>query len=146
VNSREWHDADLEPSYATVDDWITDQLGRLEAEELAVYAIEAGSGRRPVVRILVATDVGLFDFTWERPPDPGERQVAGVHIPWGEVRGLRLAATTRLDPATLTRMQPVWSLAIDEPEVSLSESPIEPALVGFWRVCHEQMKKARAGG
>jgi hypothetical protein len=146
MKMREWHAAGLEPAFATVDDWIVDQLGRLAADELASYAIEVGGQRTPAVRILIATDIGLFDVTWTRSADPGKRWVTTRHLPWWEVAGLRLEAETRLDPETLTRGEPSWSLTISEPQVEFPQTPAEEALVGFWKACHEQMSKARGAG
>lgn len=143
---REWHAAGLEPPFATIDEWIIDQLGRLEAEELACYAIGVGGQRAQVVRILVATDIGLFDVTWTNSRQPGRRWVAARHLPWWDVSGLQLGAETRLDPETLTRREPTWSLTLREPQVELPETPAEQALVGFWRVCYEQIAKARGAG
>jgi hypothetical protein len=146
MKMHEWHAAGLEPAFATVDEWIIDQLGRLEAEELASYAIAVSGQRTRAVRILVATDIGLFDVNWTRAADPGKRWVAARHLPWWEVAGLQLEAETRLDPETMTRQEPTWSLTIREPQVEFPETPAKEALVGFWKVCREQMAKARGIG
>src|SRR6187397_761590 len=145
MNIHEWHTHGLRPPFATVEHWIDDQLGYLNAEDEAVYATslrEEGARTGLAVRILVATDQGLFDVMWERPDDPAERHVTSRHYLWSDVRGLHIWATTRLDPQTLMRSDPSWRLEIDEPEVDIECAESQAALE-FWSTCVKSLEKVR---
>lgn len=137
---EEWHEAGLEPAFGSVEGWIADQLGRLGAEELAVYAVKERGG----ARILVATDLGLFDYRWRTSADPAKRAVEGRLHAWWEVEGLVLEAETRLDPNTLSGREPAWSLRLTRPELAVDASPSEEALLGFWRACHDRLRRVHA--
>lgn len=109
MNLHDWHRNGLKPPFATVEQWIQDQLGYLKAEDEACYAVtvreEADRGGL-AVRILVCSDQGLFDMLWERPEDPRGRHLTSRHYPWADVRGVRLTGTTHLEPETLMRTDP----------------------------------------
>ena len=141
---KEWLLAGFDPPFATVDEWISDLIGRLGAEEEAVYAMRARQGGRDGIRVLVATDLGLFDFFWYRPEAVPQRALTGTHTPWREVRGLRLSSETRLNPSTLLRREPTWRLRIDEPELAIDEPPSESAVLDFWTACQKAI--AKGGG
>jgi hypothetical protein len=147
VNIHDWHRHGLKPPFATVEQWIQDQLGYLEAEDEACYAVslrEEPDRRGPAVRILIASDQGLFDMLWERPEKVDGRHLTSRHYPWADVRGVRLSGTTRLDSDTLMRSEPKWRLEIAEPEVDF-EADESAALLEFWTQCMEETQKARGG-
>jgi hypothetical protein len=145
MQMKEWLLAGFDPPFATVDEWISDLIGRVGAEEEAVYALRARDGDRDGIRILVATDIGLFDFFWFRPEDVAKRSLTSRHVPWRDVRGLALSSDTRLEPSTLLRREPAWRLALEEPRVSIDEPPSEAVVLDFWRACHEGVTKGTAG-
>jgi hypothetical protein len=137
---KEWLLAGFEPPFATVDEWIVDLIGRLGAEETAAYAMRDRDGTREGIRVLVATDIGLFDFFWYRPEPIRERTLTGRHVAWGDVRGLRLESETRLKPETLLRLEPAWRMTIEDPPLTLEDPPSEPALLDFWGACRDGLK------
>ena len=148
MNVHEWHRQGLEPAFATVEQWINDQLGFVGAEDDACFATEI----RPetargglAIRILVATDKGLFDMLWERPSDPAARNLYSRLYRWPEVTGARLLATTRIDPQTLIHGEPEWGIEMTEPEVALPRVEEGLALLDFWKACDKQLKKAVKG-
>jgi hypothetical protein len=135
VNIHDWHRQGLRPPFATVEQWINDQLGYLDAEDEAVYAISIREDDDPAgvaVRILVCTDKGLVDMLWERPDDVSKRHLTARHYRWAEVRGFHLVARTHLDPDTLIRHEPEWRLEIDEPQVAI-DGEESGALLEFWK-------------
>lgn len=138
----EWLDAGFEPPFGTVEDWIRDQLGRLDAEETAMYALSDRVDGREGIRILLASDIGLFDFFWYRPEVVEDRRLTGRHIPWAAVEGVTLVGETRLNQATLMHEEPAWRLSIAEPAVAIENPPNEAALLDFWRACREGGEKA----
>jgi hypothetical protein len=97
------------------------------------------------VRVLIASDKGLFDLTWERPDDVSQRHLRARHYRWAEVRGVHLVSATRLDPATLTHGAPEFGLEIDEPEVRIERAKESIALLEFWKSCDTELKKAAKG-
>jgi hypothetical protein len=147
VNIHEWHTEGLRPPFATVEQWIDEQLGYLNAEDEAVYAIslrDEGERGGLAVRILIASDRGLFDITWERPEDVAGRHVTSRHYLWSDVRGLHISGTTNLDPQTLMRTEPAWRLEIAEPAVDIECAESQAALE-FWSACEKSLKKVRGG-
>jgi hypothetical protein len=147
VNVHDWHRTGLLPPFATVEQWIHDQLGYAGAEDEAVYAIslrEAGDRGGAAVRILIATDRGLFDMLWERPEAVAERHLTTRQYRWADVRGFHLIAETRLDPETFIRRQPAWRLEIAEPAVEIDGSETQ-ALLEFWETCTKHLDKVSGG-
>ncbi len=142
---REWLDAGFEPPFATIEEWIADHLGRLEAEERATYALESRLDGRDGVRILSASDIGLFDFFWYRPERVEQRSVTGRLVPWESVRGLTLVGETRLNETTLMHGAPLWRLSLSEPEVVIEQPPSEAVLLDFWKACREALEKHGTG-
>jgi hypothetical protein len=140
MRMKDWLLAGFDPPFATVDEWIVDLIGRVGAEETAVYAMRSNEDRREGIRVLVATDIGLFDFFWHRPEPVRERALTGRHVAWRDVRGLRLESETRLNPETLLRLEPAWRLTIEEPALTLEDPPSEPALLDFWSACRDGLK------
>lgn len=144
MNVHEWHRTGLQPPFATVEQWINDQLGYVGAEDEAVFAVElrSDSAREGLaVRILIATDKGLFDAVWERPDDVGSRRLVARQWRWQDVRDVHLIAETRLDPVTLTHTEPTWRLEVAEPAIALDGGDNGEALLEFWKQCTTEMKK-----
>jgi hypothetical protein len=143
MNIHEWHAQGLRPPFATVEQWIDEQLGYLGAEDEAVYAIALRGQRERgglAVRILVASDRGLFDITWERPDEVTGRHVTSRQYLWSDVRGAHIWGTTKLNPETLMRTEPAWRLEIAEPAVDIQCEESQAALE-FWSACVKNLKK-----
>lgn len=148
MNVHDWHLNGLEPAFATVEQWINDQLGYMGAEDEACFAMQVrGENDRGglAVRILVATDKGLMDMLWERPNDPAARNLTSRHYAWSEVRGLHLRAVTRLDPKTLVHGEPEWGLEIAEPPFALDRAEDGVPLLEFWTSCSQHIKNPAKG-
>ena len=114
------------------------QLGQLDAAEYAAHvAVNNDSGR---LRIMVATDVGLLDYTYA-PVGGAEGAwiLRGQVHRWVGVRGLRLQTDAQMDDDT-EQVQEVWRLVAEEPKIELSvtseagDKPIE-GLLDFARAC-----------
>jgi len=143
MNIHDWHREGLQPAFATVEQWINDQLGYLGAEDEAVYAVslrDEGDRGGLAVRILIATDVGLFDYLWERPEDVTKRHLTGRHYRWADVRGFHMVASTRLGAETLMRTEPLWHLEIADPAVDIDMEEGEAGL-DFWKECIKELDK-----
>lgn len=134
----EWLTAGLDPPFGTIEQWVADQLGRASAEEEASYAVVETRSEGEGVRVLVATDIGLYDAFWSRPP-AGQRVIGTFHR-WREVQGLRLTARTELDPS-LRRREPAWSLTLEQPAIEVSQAVDPDALLSFWKACATQMDR-----
>ncbi len=144
MNVHDWHRQGLTPPFATVEQWIHDHLGYLQAEDVAIYATsirEDGDRLGPAVRILIASDKGLFDMLWERPERVAGRHLTSRHYRWADVRGVHLTGVTRLDAETLMRGEPQWRLEMAEPEVAFDATD-STAVLEFWTTCMSEMKKA----
>jgi hypothetical protein len=119
---------------------IVGQLGDLGADELAAHVtVNQDTGRH---RILVATDVGLLDYTWSadtKEPD-ATWSLRGTLFRWASVRGLRLQTDAQFDPVP-ERAQAVWRLVAEDPKFELKATSGEgepwavPALLAFGRAC-----------
>lgn len=147
MNVHDWHRNGLEPAFATIEQWINDQLGYLGVEDEACFAIEI----RPetdraglAVRILIATDDGLFDMRWERPKAVDRRQLTSQLYPWAEVRGAQLLAETRIDRMTLMHGEPTWGLEFAVPQILIAQTDVGVALLEFWQACAARLKKVNA--
>jgi hypothetical protein len=148
VNVHEWHRNGLLPAFGTIEQWIFDQLGYAAAEDEACYAVDVRDEkdrRGLAVRILIASDKGLFDLLWERPEDVAKRRLVSRHHRWADVRGVHLGADTSLDPQTLMHGEPRWRLTIADPEFTVDEATDATALLEFWTVCVKEMDKAAGG-
>ena len=115
------------------------QLGELDAAEYAAHvAVNADSGR---LRIMVATDVGLIDYSYAPVgTDPeGQWILRGQVHRWAGVKGLRLQTDAQMDEAT-EQAQEVWRLVAEEPKIELSvtsemgDKAIE-GMLAFARAC-----------
>ncbi len=120
---------------------IAHQLGELDAHELAAHVTVHDNGRQ---RILVATDIGLLDFSWgpnSLEPDAVWFLRGGL-TRWKSVRGLRLQTDAQFDPV-YEKMQSVWRLVAEDPKIELSATSegadagdkALPALLAFARAC-----------
>ena len=118
---------------------IQRQLGELGSDEYAAHVgVNPDNGR---MRVFVATDVGLLDYTYAPVgADPqGDWILRGQVHRWASIRGLRLQTDAQLDEAT-GRNQEVWRLVGEDPKIDLmantdtGEGTIE-ALLAFARSC-----------
>jgi hypothetical protein len=115
------------------------QLGDLGAAEYAAHVtVNPDNGR---LRIFVATDTGLLDYSYAPAGnDPeGAWIVRGQLIRWHSVRGLRLQTDAQIDEAA-DEVKSVWRLVAEEPKMELTASTDDGhqptvALLAFARVC-----------
>jgi hypothetical protein len=144
MNVHEWHRNGLQPSFATIEQWIDEQLGYLGAEDEAIYAVgirDEADKAGLAVRVLVCADKGFFDMLWERPDDVAARHLTSRHYLWSDVRGFHLTAVTNLDRETLMHGQPSWRLQIEQPAVDLVCEEGDAALE-FWKACMKHLDRA----
>jgi hypothetical protein len=115
------------------------QLGELGATELAAHVtVNPENGR---LRILLATDVGLFEYSYAPAgADPeGDWILRGQLTRWSVVRGLRLQTDAQLEESSdFTRS--VWRLVAEEPKIELAAASDAgdrslAAVLDFARVC-----------
>jgi hypothetical protein len=95
------------------------QLGDLGATEHAAHvSVNPDNGR---IRILLATDVGLLDYSYAPAganPE-GDWILRGQLTRWSSVRGLRLQTDAQLEESSdLTRS--VWRVVTEEPKIELA--------------------------
>lgn len=117
------------------------QLGDLgAAEEAAHVAVNPDNGR---LRILVATDVGLLDYSYMpvgANPE-GAWILRGQLQRWSAVKGLRLQSDAQLESEDLDEVKFIWRLVAEEPKIDLAVTSDTPgdrpadALLAFARVC-----------
>lgn len=97
------------------------QLGELGASELAAHvALNAQNGR---LRILVATDIGLLDYTYQPAgSDPeGPWTLRGEIHRWTSVKGLRLQTDAQVDEqGDAVDAKWVWRLLAEDPRIELT--------------------------
>jgi hypothetical protein len=116
-------------------------LGNLGATEQAAYvSTHPDTGRQ---RILVATDIGLVDYSWgPQVAEPGSPwYLRGTVYRWHQVQGLRL--TTDATVSEKDDHQVVWRLVAQEPKIELVvDSTHEPemlALLALARACYQDV-------
>jgi hypothetical protein len=95
------------------------QLGEINATEYAAHVtVNPENGR---IRILLATDVGLLDYSYApvgANPE-GDWILRGQLTRWSSVRGLRLQTDAQLEESTdLARS--VWRVVAEEPKIELA--------------------------
>jgi hypothetical protein len=98
---------------------IQRQLGELGADEYAAHVgVNPDNGR---MRVFVATDVGLLDFSYAPAgSDPnGAWILRGQVHRWSSIRGLRLQTDAQLDEAS-GRDQAVWRMVAEDPKIELA--------------------------
>lgn len=118
------------------------QLGQLGAAEYAAHVtVNPDNGR---LRIFVATDTGLLDYSYApvgANPE-GDWILRGQLVRWPSVRGLRLQTEAQLD-ASSSETRSVWRLVAEEPKIELAAATDErdraiQALLAFARACLQQ--------
>lgn len=116
------------------------QMGDLGAAEYAAHVtLNPDTGR---LRIFVATDIGLLDYTYgPAGSDPeGAWLLRGQVVRWPSVRGLRLQNDAQIDEES-GEMRAIWRLVAEDPKVELSadstgtEEHAPAALLAFARAC-----------
>lgn len=118
------------------------QLGELGAAEYAAHVtLNQETGR---LRILVATDIGLFEYAYgPAGSDPeGDWMLRGELHRWNQVRNLRLQSDAQLNEQT-GEIRSVWRVIAEQPKIELTaDSTAEAdseravaALLPFARVC-----------
>ncbi|MEX1072158.1 MAG: hypothetical protein WED86_00530 [Chloroflexota bacterium] len=121
------------------------QLGELGAAEYAAHVtLNPQNGR---LRILVATDVGLLDYTYQPAgaDTEGPWALRGHMYRWVSVKGLRLQTDGQIndsDPESEAGW--IWRLTAEDPKIELTaesraigeHSP--DALMPFARACIQQ--------
>lgn len=118
------------------------QLGDLGAAEYASHVVlNPETGR---LRVLVATDIGLLDYSYAPIGGNAEGQwmLRGQLYRWPSVRGLRLQTDAQLDEES-GEMRSVWRVVADEPKMELSadssgiDDRAATAMLPFARACIE---------
>ena len=97
------------------------QLGELGASELAAHvALNAQNGK---LRVLVATDIGLLDYTYQpagSDPD-GPWTLRGEIHRWASVKGLRLQTDAQIDEQEEGMdAKWIWRLLAEDPRIELT--------------------------
>lgn len=112
------------------------QLGELGAVEYAAHVTVGENGR---LRILVATDVGLLDYTWSSAgADPW--LLRGQVLRWRNVHALRLQTDAQWDEGQ-NEARSLWRLVADDPKIELVADSVTgsnsavAALLAFARAC-----------
>lgn len=117
-----------------VKEWIALELESLGVEDLAVYALEAGS-EGDERRVMVATEIGLLDHRYAPFGSSARYRLAMLMYPWQVLRGVELRADTFRLWAREHRTR--WSFRLHHPHFeAATESPdLGQALCDLARVC-----------
>jgi hypothetical protein len=115
------------------------QLGELGAAEFASHvAVNPDTGR---LRILVATDTGLLDYSYSPVGQTDADWILrGLLMRWQAVRGLRLQTDAQIVEETQA-VRSVWRLVAEEPKIELvansedEDDRAVQALLAFARAC-----------
>ncbi len=94
-------------------------IGDLEATELAAHVtVNPDNGR---MRILVATDIGLADYSWAPAGSAADADwyLRGTVHRWRSVRGIRLQTDAQIGEDT-SQMRSIWRLIAEEPKIELA--------------------------
>jgi hypothetical protein len=116
------------------------QLGELGAIEYAAHVTVGENGRQ---RILVATDVGLLDYSWSSSgSDPW--LLRGQVFRWRNVHSLRLQTDAQWDEQQ-NEARSLWRLVADDPKIELSADSVTSrdgvaALLAFARACLQHVE------
>jgi hypothetical protein len=112
------------------------QLGELGAIEYAAHVTVGENGRQ---RILVATDVGLLDYSWSSSgSDPW--LLRGQVFRWRNVHSLRLQTDAQWNEKE-NEARSLWRLVADDPKIELVADSVTggreavAALLAFARAC-----------
>jgi hypothetical protein len=119
-------------------------LGELGAAEYAAHvALNTANGR---LRVLVATDIGLIDYTYQPAgSDPeGPWALRGQLYRWISVKGLRLQTDAQLEASEdAADARWIWRLTAEEPKIDLTAESAAPgerspdAVLPLARACIE---------
>ena len=117
-----------------VKEWIAMELVSLGVEDLAVYALEAGT-EGDERRVMVATEIGLLDHRYAPFGSSARYRLAMLMYPWQVLRGVELRADTFRLWAREHRTR--WSFRLHHPHFeAATESPdLGQALCDLARVC-----------
>ena len=117
-----------------VKEWIALELQSLGVEDLAVYALEAGT-EGDERRVMVATEIGLLDHRYAPFGSSARYRLAMLMYPWQVLRGVELRADTFRLWAREHRTR--WSFRLHHPHFeAATESPdLGGALCDLARVC-----------
>ena len=117
-----------------VKEWIAIELQSLGVEDLAVYALEAGT-EGDERQVMVATEVGLLDHRYAPFGSSARYRLAMLMYPWQVLRGVELRADTFRLWAREHRTR--WSFRLHHPHFeAATESPdLGQALCDLARVC-----------
>ena len=117
-----------------VKEWIAMELNSLGVEDLAVYALEAGT-EGDERRVMVATEVGLLDHRYAPFGSSARYRLAMLMYPWQVLRGVELRADTFRLWAREHRTR--WSFRLHHPhfEAATESADLGQALCDLARVC-----------
>ncbi|MDQ3690272.1 MAG: hypothetical protein M3406_09620 [Chloroflexota bacterium] len=117
-----------------VKEWIAIELQSLGVEDLAVYALEAGT-EGDERRVMVATEVGLLDHRYAPFGSSARYRLAMLMYPWQVLRGVELRADTFRLWAREHRTR--WSFRLHHPhfEAATESADLGQALCDLARVC-----------
>lgn len=121
--------------------WAQSRLDDLKTTELAMYAYDEGTGVDRRSRLLVATELGLFDAV-EAVAEPDEAgpgaevwKTTGDLYPWADVRGAHLSYSKAGD-----RQAPTLQVSLEHPPFDRTmnwpnDNPLWSALQEFGATC-----------
>ncbi len=117
-----------------VKEWIALELESLGVEDLAVYALEAGT-EGDERRVMVATEIGLLDHRYAPFGSSARYRLAMLMYPWQVLRGVELRADTFRLWAREHRTR--WSFRLHHPhfEAATEMPDLGGALCDLARVC-----------
>lgn len=117
-----------------VKEWIALELEGLGVEDLAVYALEAGT-EGDERRVMVATEIGLLDHRYAPFGSSARYRLAMLLYPWQVIRGVELRADTFRLWAREHRTR--WSFRLHHPhfEAATESADLGQALCDLARVC-----------
>lgn len=117
-----------------VKEWIALELQSLGVEDLAVYALEAGT-EGDERRVMVATEIGLLDHRYAPFGSSARYRLAMLMYPWQVLRGVELRSDTFRLWAREHRTR--WSFRLHHPhfEAATESNDLGQALCDLARVC-----------
>jgi hypothetical protein len=117
-----------------VKEWIALEIEGLGVEDLAVYALEAGT-EGDERRVMVATEIGLLDHRYAPFGSSARYRLAMLLYPWQVIRGVELRADTFRLWAREHRTR--WSFRLHHPhfEAATESADLGQALCDLARVC-----------
>ncbi len=117
-----------------VKEWIALELESLGVEDLAVYALEAGT-EGDERRVMVATEIGLLDHRYAPFGSSARYRLAMLMYPWQVLRGVELRADTFRLWAREHRTR--WSFRLNHPHFEAATESVDlgQALCDLARVC-----------